>query len=559
MAEERIIQGPRQTTETYRTETMWIPTSGFTWGPGTTFAPPESIVSGQNVWVLDDILQPRYKVSNSSFSGKVVANASNVTNQGLSSLTSVVLGAFLYNDAVGYGYPVVGTNKNFFIGMAAGDAGTSSKFSFSQLSYVSSTGSSISPSIGALGANDNWFGTNVFSASRGSSLGVWVGDDLTYTYSQPGLVYSLLTGAPGAKDAVTYDNRAILWNTRTIADPIGVPIRVQWHVAGEPEDWTGIGSGFEDLVDAVGAGTRAFVQNDTAYFATEREIWRGRKVGPPYWFQFTPVTRSVGVPFPRAGLSTPAGFVWLGADYMVRLMVGETIQEIGVGFQDLLQQTIATPQTAFFTFNLDLNQLRLFYSTARADALSSVGLNQFPQASITLDMRTGRWFRDVYSHWFHRGYSDDANLSNLSEVGGVGGYKLNTTELLFTSAATGGQFGEFSGEDMNSSTVTEEAVFGPLHTSDPRHLKTLREVRIDHGYVGSPAFQLSVSANGGSSYSETKTIVPTSNVSIPQQSLATFDTTARYHTLRVTHFPGNQGRWRIARLFTEAESRSRER
>lgn len=726
MADERITQGPRQTAVTYRIETMWAPTSGFTKFGETFGAAPESIVSGQNVWPLDGGIGPRHRLLSRAFTNApCIAGASDLTSTASTSYRSYVLGAFIHTSVAGTSYPVLGTTNTFYAGsLASTGALQTSKLSFSQLSYVPSGGSNIPP---ALTNTEDWFGATAYSASRDSNIAVWVGmsgpqagfpssrtTSATYCWTAPALTFSHLTGAPGARDVVVLDNRVLLWNCSTnssqltgatsgttggvfwfeggsynatggssaaydaittwslmtatlyfwetpptsvtttwgtyhssltlqsvlssgyttwVADSsvtqyssssgtvtrwsatsaagatltslsthgsaitvlstnsgvvatwtddyrmlahwaadypeffsvttaasafttslpaTSIPTRVQWCVGGDPEDWTGIGSGFEDLVDMQGVGTRAFIQGDQAFFATDHEIWRGRKIGPPYYFQFSPLLRTLGIPYPRAAIQTPWGFAWLGSDYRMHILVGESLEELAPTAQKWLRTILAFPQTAFFTFNDELNQLRLWFSDDNPGTTSTAEV--FPTRSITIDMPSGAWYLDTYSLSFQRGLSDTRRIVNVDD-----GYATNLpTEMMFTSKSTGVQFEAFDGTDLNSA-VTHEVIFGPLHSSDMRHLKTLREIRFDAGKVGAGSvFSVSVSVTGGSTYSETKQIVQAAQVE-PQQSYTTVDTTGRYHTLRVRSISDEAGAWRIARIYTEAEGHSRER
>lgn len=234
-----------------------VPTGGFTNQPDV-LATPDSVVSGQNVWVQIGVFKAREKLSQVSVVNPVVAGCSDHTVNKSDSYNSVILGGFTYTDAInGVIYPIVGTRHNFFVGQST--SLPNSQTSWSALSYVSSTGSSLIPQLHERG---DWFSATVLSASRGTSLAVIVGQaaqpntsngsNVAYCYWTTGTVqttYSHLTGAPGARDVACFANRPVMWHVADIAQN-HYPQRVQWSVAGEPEDWTGIGSGFQDLADA---------------------------------------------------------------------------------------------------------------------------------------------------------------------------------------------------------------------------------------------------------------------------------------------------------------------
>lgn len=512
-------------------------------------APPSSIVSGQNVWVREGEFQPRWKLSKTSVINPATPGGDAPV---IGSHGSTIYGAVVYQSIHSNAqapYYVIGTGNNFYIGS---QNDSPSDLSFSAMSYVSSTGSSIPPNL-ADGRRRDWFGATVYSAATNQNILMMSGDTkATYCFAgnpATGLIFSHATQAPAAVDIVTFQNRAVAWNTKILADIQFINTRVQWSVAGDPFDWVGIGSGSEDLVDMQGLGTRIFVRGDDMLLATNRELWTGRYIGPPYYFQFDALTTTQGIPYKRAALQTPEGIVWLGEDMMVYALRGNQIAPVGTAFQTLLRRTLINPEVAFFTYHKKLRHLRLFYNDANS-------FTAWPNRSITLDTSTGAWFQERYNHTFQRGVSTPMTYYSTFPLDGGSagnGQPWGQSELLWTSARTTTYFAESETSDLLS-TVTQEAVLGALFTDDTRYAKTLKEVRVDVRSDGASDLTIGVSPTLGSAYSEIK-VITNSSGSFPLQSTLTFDTEALYPTLRIHSLATN--RWRISRVYAMAERQGR--
>lgn len=377
----------------YLSEALIRPIGGWTEAQDVS-ARPESIVSGQNIWVRRGSLEPRYKLSHASFnpiiSGSSLSNEFSQNPQWVSQATRP-LGTMTYFELTnGSLYPVV---ANYTLPLNQNSLyytdGTV-PFSWSRLSSVPANGITLNLStdtrftprgavVYSASTNRNLlvFTTGTSLASQG--LGCWAGP-----IGNPA-TYSSLSNSPDGVDVCVFDNRPVVWAAT------GIPQRAKWPVAGDPYDWTGIGSGNEDLVDMIGAGTRIFATEDQMVLCSGLEMWRGRKVGPPYVFAFSPIHRQIGIPYGRAAIQTPLGIIWLGHDYNVYLMDGEQIRPIGDAIQRQLMDTLVGPDVAFFSFHPTLYQLRLFYTTTGTE---------YPQHSFTYHFKEGVWSAEVYAHKF---------------------------------------------------------------------------------------------------------------------------------------------------------------
>lgn len=550
---QTVAGNPLPPAPSFQTESVWAPTAG--WNPSTpdVLAGPDSLISTQNVWIREGNLEARWKLSSDSvFDIAVVSRASNNT-QATGLPSQDVMGAFSHWDTR-WQNPVLlaGSGSNFYVGF--GHPSTD-QLVWSLLSQTSSNGSLVAP-VGD--ATYPWYGATIYSASRDTNLAVivgggganpawcyWLGDP-SGNYGSYNLAYSNLTGAPGGKDVVAFANRAVIWNTQYIgvaASPI--PQRVQWSVGGDPEDWTGLGSGSEDLVDIRGNGTRIFANEAEMILASDKEIWRGQFIGDPYYFQFTPITRTIGMPFPRAALQTNDGIFWLDEDYMLWRMVGEAIQPIGQDMQTWLRDTAHTLEGAFLTYNPTLRQLRLFYSTKQAVGAQTIATFGYPNTSVTFDIAANVWTQEIYSDWFQYGLTH--KHPDLAKPATNPPESIRFPhEMVFTSGATTAYFERSATSDLGNA-VTEDCFLGTLGDESLTWNKTCEELRIEVAARQPSAMTLSVSTDIGrtSYWSQPLSVTSSSYVS---QVIAYPKVSGVYHNLRLQ---STNGAWSIPRMYAK--------
>ncbi|KKK74780.1 hypothetical protein LCGC14_2880330, partial [marine sediment metagenome] len=142
------------------------------------------------------------------------------------------------------------------------------------------------------------------------------------------------------------------------------------------------GSGFEDLVDMGGEGTRVIATEQEIILFSTREVWRGRRIGGEFVFQYSPITRKVGAPFARAVLNTTQGIFWLGSDFNIWRYLGGQISPIANDIQRTLRDTAQNLDTAFFSYNEELQHLTLYYATTPT---------ALPDRAFTRHIKDGAW------------------------------------------------------------------------------------------------------------------------------------------------------------------------
>ena len=197
--------------------------------------------------------------------------------------------------------------------------------SISKASFVSAGG------LGVADLEDQQGGWQ-YAVAFGENLGVGENmlvaagssyDTLLCLYQQGGTsagaaVYSYLTSAPKAVAVCAFDNYVLAFNTSAGAAFV---TRVQWCVRGEPFNWTGEGSGFEDLLEMSGVGMAVRGMSDgRVILFSDREIWYGIRAAYPAQFQFYPLDKSVGCCAPRTIADVPGGLLFLSTDWRLCLL-----------------------------------------------------------------------------------------------------------------------------------------------------------------------------------------------------------------------------------------------
>ena len=512
---------PRSTTTSIR----FIPTEGFTELPDIE-APPGSITSGQNVWIRRGRLEPRWRLEQA---------ADNI-------LSDLPTGAFDYDDVGGARFLVVTSQDT----VAFLD-----NESYVSLQYVS--GTSNFPPTG--GQNDQYFGTSVYLPRSDLNVGVFTnGVDPLFAWGGPSdsTGFSTLTQGPIAKDVTLFANRVVGFNIRELSSSSRVVQRVQWSIAGDPEDWTGIGSGFEDLVDMRGQGTRIFSTEEEMVLGSTEEIWRGRLIGGDFVFRFSPLNKEVGIPFAKAAIQTKVGLFWLGSDSNIYHLQGARLDTIGDDVQRTIRDTITNEKAAFFGYNDELQQLTFYYSTSPTGQ---------PDRAFT-------WHRKDRAKWTPQRFSDPVaqsfqlnipssattwgglvgNLSAQSQTyNDLLGAAGTPDEALLTSNGTTAFFSDSAGSDLGA-TVLSQAVFGGLFGADADNVKFSNRLRFDVRADSASSLTVSVSGNLGGTYQAEQEFA-ISVQSATTQSNFHLGVPGLYHAVKVE---SDEGRWQVVTVKLDA-------
>ena len=185
--------------------------------------------------------------------------------------------------------------------------------------------------------------------------------------------YTLIPAAPIGLHLTTFDGRAILSNL----SPIGLASRIQWSVKYDNHDWTGLGSGYEDLLSSPGGVVDTQhgiipVSDSEAFIVRQGSMWLMNTTGvfdAPFIFteHFDQGTASpdtcIRIPGEKISQQTLrtlfAQIICLGNDDVV-MMKMEGVFPLGFPIRDQLLNSILNVGAASADFEPRLREYRIF-------------------------------------------------------------------------------------------------------------------------------------------------------------------------------------------------------
>jgi hypothetical protein len=148
------------------------------------------------------------------------------------------------------------------------------------------------------------------------NVGVW--SDFTFPYSI----------ASVAATGTLSDERLVLANLNTPNST--TPKRLMWSVRGTPSNFQiASGAGFADLNEMETGIMRLVADTQGFVILADGEIWRARPRRDIYAFDFIPITRDLGCPFPNTAVRSPFGTIFLGQDFEVYTLTGSNLKPLG--------------------------------------------------------------------------------------------------------------------------------------------------------------------------------------------------------------------------------------
>jgi hypothetical protein len=279
---------------------------------------------------------------------------------------------------------------------------------FSNLSWVAATGASTQTSDADI--ETGWDGASVYEPARDQNIIVLTNnrqlpkfltvDDSTTTYSDFTWCASQFSTA---RAVAAFDNRLVFFNVASTLTTY--PTRVFWTPRGNPIDLTiANGAGFEDLMDMRGSGLKVVADRDSIVLFTDEQIWRGRKRGDVYAFDFYVVNQQMGCPFPKTIHKTPHGIGFLGRDLELYLLRGDETVPLGptgrkpseVGdhsrIQLYLQRNLTNGDLAHACYDTEKNRSLLFFTS------NETNTNLYPQKRLEYKYDNRSFFLSSTSH-----------------------------------------------------------------------------------------------------------------------------------------------------------------
>lgn len=219
-----------------------------------------------------------------------------------------------------------------------------------------------------------WGDTIVFAED---SLGIY---SLSYVAPYPKTVLYALAGVI---HLATFDKRIIA----------SLPDRIQWCVKGNNADWTGIGSGYEDLQSSPGGRPDSQtavvpVSDQTAIVVRTQSFWQMTSTGDfdaPY--TFSTLYQGQGSRYPRTCVSIPKGVMCLGDGSVWKLTLDGGLVDVGV---PIYSDLISTPQLLRLStaaYDARLNEYRLSIPAPNSPTTGRV---------FRYNIDGGFWTEDLY-------------------------------------------------------------------------------------------------------------------------------------------------------------------
>ena len=532
-AERQGLSIPLRTPGSNYTQERLFPTKGYTDLPDVQ-AGPASVISGQNMWLWQNRLTPRPCLIST-------------TNP----LSDTPVGAMQYQDVTGVQTPII-----FSRNTAAYYAGGG----WTALTYAPSPTSNNPPTAGA---QDKIRGTFIYLPRADVNIAVWTnGVDPAFVWKgqvSGDTTYSTMTQGFIAKDVTVANNRLVYWNVGYLSSTSQWVTTAVWSAAGNPEDTSGPDSGYQQLADMQGVGTRCFPIGDQLVVATDKEIWRSQYLGPPFAYQFVPLSRAQGIPFPSAAIQVPEGVYWLGADMMVYNIPSfywySKIDPVGQLIQRTLHLNCPDPSTAFFNYHSDAKMLSLYYSDTAG---------QYPNRALTLNTLTGQWMPQLFQQRLAVGYRA-APTSSATTWGGLTGpltgNVLNYNQLLgqpgptdfreAVASSTGTTY-VFDGGTVRSAFSDDgvpmyaEAHLGPFFTGSPDRRKFTDEIRADvQCDTANTALTMRVLSHSSSALSSGGSFTLSQGSQSSQYRLKVNGVTDIYHNVLISSVSGAVGSWSV--------------
>lgn len=451
---------------------VFTPTRGLHQGDSPQDLPPGYTPAASNFVVVGGGLQPRSGLSQ--------------WRTGNSQLSGPALGAFRVSDLTGSQYLVAASATTISVFDPTTDTWGALSSHTTQATAPSGT------------SRQYWDAAYLYDAASDRNLAVLTNEnDAPKVFTIEGSVttYSNLTDfaslASKAKSLCAFDSRLVWFNTSTSS--LAQPTRVLWSVRGKPRNYQLIdGAGFEDLLDMRGVGTRVVAERDGVVLFSDEEIWRGRRRGDAYVFDFYPVSRSIGCPYPRTIVQTPLGTVFLSHNLELYLLQGDKAVSIGAAetdgasrIQTFLQENLFEAERAWAVYNLSAMRYELYFTGSDSlEGYPTKGLfyhlveDSFMPQMFGAELSSGVEFKDdgVPSAWDDTTASWDASGSAWDDQISAGvGYSVHP----FSSVGTSYRF-EAAQTTDDGSRITAFWTSHAMSSDNQLRMERFTELWVEH-------------------------------------------------------------------------------
>ena len=166
---------------------------------------------------------------------------------------------------------------------------------------------------GMIGTSDDRFTVTTY----GGSLLFSNGKDGIFVYNPTNGTVTEISESHPAKYLTTFTGRVIASDVR---DPEHHPERVRWSAKNNSEDWTGEGSGYEDLLSTPGGHIDQQmgvwpITDTIAIMLRSRSVWQMTETGVATApFRFGRLLHNIGTESPYSAVAIPGGVIFMGID-----------------------------------------------------------------------------------------------------------------------------------------------------------------------------------------------------------------------------------------------------
>jgi hypothetical protein len=392
--------------------------------------------------------------------------------------------------------------------------------SWSQLSYVAAAGINSPPA----GSNTSyWDATQIYYDKADENIAVLANGSYQslYCWESNTTIFSTLTGAPQAKFVAALDNYLVAFNVRDPGSQSSAFVqRVMWSDRGSASSWTGGLSGYEDLLDMRGQGTRVMAQENRLVLFSDAEIWQGATSDFPFVFRFQPLDRSVGCPYSFTATNTPQGIIFLARNLQTYLLpkAGGPAVPIGQRMHRSIRDSIDAPERSWGVYDQNTDQWQFYYPIR--------GGTGRPQRAVYLNLQDGSWAPQSFDRVsgglsLTRGFSVSgvAQSSSATTWGGLQAAGIRWADLSMSWAALNGltntqdsrsvYIGSSAGTvyELSSTATSDNGIdvesrwrSGGIEGLDPTEQKTVTEFRVDYQADSASSITVRFSQNAGASF-----------------------------------------------------------
>ena len=339
-----------------------------------------------------------------------------------------------------------------------------------------------------------WGDTLVFSGGIGKAYSLAYGPDtITELTSSPTGIIHLTTF--GTRVVASVNDNSIYWTVR-----------------GDSTDWSGLGSGFEDLKSAPGGHNDVQtavipITDEVAYVVRSDSIWQMNLTGDfDAPFSFSRLYTHVGSKYPQSCVAIPRGLICMG-DRQIWMITPEGFRDIGAPIVKRLIDGVDWLTVSSATYDVLNGEYRLGLWIPR----NGGGLDQY---ILRYNIANGAWTEDTYPFVIrsmaYTLFNSDVSSTDVRKPG-----------TIYAMADTGTKFVARDDESRDNNPLRDvdgtgasvaggfRVETGDIRLADDMKQKEIVEIVLTYEASASVIINIDYSYDGGTSwYSYSSTTLP---------------------------------------------------